>query len=251
MQTPASSQPRPATSSSLQRRSASRRTKPTARPRRWHGDFRTILNIVRSGQIGKVFRIDAATSHYGNPGTWWRSSKAISGGAMYDWGADYCDWTLNLMSKRIDSVTGDFQKRKWHHSTNEDYCYALIRFEDGTTATLEQGNLAAIPRKGWRILGTDGGIENDGPGRDIRLLRHSEFDAGTNSMMSPPKSNWSGYYANVANHLIMDEPLIVTPEQARRAIGVIYQAEQSAAQGGKPLPIPGEENYTPDYIIPW
>ncbi len=218
--------------------------------RRWDGDFRTMLRAVRTGKIGEVFRIDAASAKYQKPGTWWRSNKAISGGEMYDWGAHYCDWLLNLRPKRIESIVGDYQKRKWHDVTNEDYTYALIRFEDGTTATLEQGSLAAIQRHGFRILGTEGGISNGGPGGDL-TIRTPGVKGMDETHVPVMPSVWDSYYANVANHLIMGEELVVTAEQARRAIGVIHLAEQSAAQGGKPLALPGEDSFEPNYLWPW
>jgi predicted dehydrogenase len=219
--------------------------------RRWDGDFLVMLKQIREGKIGEVFRIDASLASFGRPGTWWRSSKEISGGVMYDWGAHYCDWTLNLMNKPIASVTGDFQKRRWHHVTNEDYTYALVRFADGSTATLEQGSLAAISRNGFRILGTHGGMTNAGPGQDVTL--RAEAPAGlADTLLKPLKIDGANrYYQNVGNHLIMGERLVVTPEQARRVIGVIHLAEQSAKQDGKPLPLPGEEHDEPDYLMPW
>ena len=218
--------------------------------RRWDGDFLAALHLIRQGAIGDVYHMDAGSASYGEPGTWWRSDKSISGGEMYDWGAHCCDWLLNLSNKRIKSVSGDFQKRKWHGSTNEDYTYALIRFEDDTTATLEQGNLAAIPRAGWRILGTDGGISSAEPGQDLTMVR---FDGDRRIETAVPacKSHRSGFHQNIGNHLIMGEGLVVTAEQARRVIGVIWLAEQSANQGGQPLPLPGEELYRPDYMLPW
>ncbi len=221
--------------------------------RRWDGDFRTMLRLIRAGRIGEVFRVDAASANYARPRPWWRSDKTRSGGAMFDWGAHYCDWVLNLLPKRIASVTGDFQKRRWHHVSNEDYTYALIRFEDDTTATLELGSLAAIERAGMRVLGTEGGITNAAPGETL-TLRTPAVDGAkglneTRVPIMPP--HWAAYYANVVNHLLLGEPLVVTPEQARRAIGVIALAEQSARQGGKPLPLPGEDTYEPDYIWPW
>ncbi len=219
--------------------------------RRWNGDFHTMLKMIRAGKIGEVFRIDAAMGGYAEPRTWWRSSKEISGGLMYDWGAHYMDWTLNFANKRIKSVTGDFQKRKWHHVTNEDFTYALVRFEDDTTATLEQNTLNSVPKgNGWRVLGTEGGLANDGPGGEITWV-HFEQGQRVEGRMPVPKSSWAAYYANVGNHLIMDERLVVTPEQARRAIGVIYLAEQSAKKGGEPLELPGEADFEPNYMIPW
>jgi len=154
------------------------------------------------------------------------------------------------MNKRIESVTGDYQKRKWHAHTNEDYTYALIRFEDGTTATLEQGSLVAMPRNGWRILGTEGAIGNDGPHQDISLVTFAHGKR-IESQLTGQAVVENGFYHNIGNHLLMGERLVVTPEQARRTIGVIWLAEQSAMQGGVPLPLPGEDIYEPDYILPW
>lgn len=218
--------------------------------RRWDGDFLDILTRVRAGAIGDVFHIDAASAGWSMPRQWWRSSKQISGGILYDWGAHYMDWTLNLMPKRIESVSGNLQKRFWHNSTNEDFGRVTVRFEDGTTATLEQGSVAAIRRHGWRILGTAGAMSNENPGGDITLVQH-QGQSSQSAIIKPQRSNWTGFYKNVGNHLIMDEPLIVTGAQARRAIAVLELAGKSSAQGGKPLPLPGEEHFNPDYIIPW
>lgn len=219
--------------------------------RRWDGDYRLILELVRSGVIGEVYRIDAATAGFGRPGAWWRSNKSISGGVLYDWGAHFMDWTLGLINQPITSVTGDVQNRRWHHVTNEDYAYALIRFANGATATLEQGSLAAARRDAWRILGTHGAITSPGAGKEITLIREESTGQTSTATLTPPAADWNAYYANVGNHLLLDEPLIVTPQQARRAIGVLELAERSAAQGGQPLPLPGEQTYKADYLLPW
>jgi len=218
--------------------------------RRWNGDFLQLLTQVRAGAIGQVFRIDAASGGYAAPRAWWRSSKEISGGAMYDWGAHFMDWTLNLTNKRIKTVAGDFQKRKWHQMTNEDYTYALVRFEDDSTATLEQGQLVATPRDPWRVLGTDGGIRATGLNKPLEMV---QFDGPTRveSAVPPLPGREHEFYANIGNHLIAGERLVVTAQQARRVIAAIHLAEQSAAQGGVPLEMPGEADYEPDYIMPW
>ncbi|MFA9477992.1 Gfo/Idh/MocA family oxidoreductase [Phycisphaerales bacterium AB-hyl4] len=218
--------------------------------RRWDGDFQQLLTVVRNGEIGDVFHIDAATGGYNMPRDWWRASKAMSGGVLYDWGAHYVDWLLNLMPKRIASVSGNLQKRYWHNTTNEDFAQVHIRFEDDTTATLEQGDIVAVRRHGWRILGTTGGLSNAKAGGEITMVKQ---DAGIRreSSLTPWPSRWDNYYQNIANHLIMSEPLIVTAEQARRVSGVLHLAEQSSNEGGKPMPLPGEAEFTPDYRFPW
>jgi hypothetical protein len=49
------------------------------------------------------------------------------------------------------------------------------------------------------------------------------------------------YYRTVADHLLLGEPLAVTPEQARRVIGVIEAGLLSSAKGASVPPPPGCE----------
>ena len=55
------------------------------------------------------------------------------------------------------------------------------------------------------------------------------------------KSDWDGYYRNVADHLILGEPLAVTPESARKVIAVLSLCEESSKRGGVPVPVPFEQ----------
>ncbi len=210
--------------------------------RRWDGDFVTIRNLVESGVIGEVFHIECAFGNYQEPRVdWWRSYKETSGGAFYDWGAHFVDWILNLMPHRIESVSGDFKKLKWPQVSNEDYSNAYIRFEGGRSAFVEQGSVNAIDKPRWRILGTKGGIEKrDWDWENKQGLRLVTFqnEQRVESIVPTLKSSWDGFYRNIANHLLLGEPLAVTPESARDVIAVLSLAEQSSQQGGIPLPLP-------------
>ena len=217
--------------------------------RRWDGDFRQMLSLIKAGEIGDIFHADAATGGWGMPNNWWRASKPVSGGVLYDWGAHYVDWLLNFIPRRIESVSAVLHKHTWHNTSNEDYALVTLRFEGGISATLEQGQLVSVPRAGWRILGTKGGLSNEGPGGEVTLTKHAHGSRGQ-AKLDKWEPNWHSYYQNVINHLIMDEPLIVTADQARRTIAIFDLAEKSHAQGGTPLPVPGEESYEPDYRWP-
>ncbi len=217
--------------------------------RRWDGDFRQMLSLIKAGEIGDVFHADAATGGWHMPNNWWRASKPVSGGVLYDWGAHYVDWLLNFIPKRIESVSGILHKNTWHNTSNEDYALVTIRFEGGVSATLEQGQRVAVPRAGWRILGTEGGLSNDGPGGQVTLTKHAHGSRGE-AKLDKWEPNWNSYYQNVANHLIMDEPLIVTAHQARRTIAIFDLAEKSHAQGGAPLLVPGEDSFELGYRWP-
>jgi scyllo-inositol 2-dehydrogenase (NADP+) len=206
--------------------------------RRWDGDYMAIKDIIARGLVGDVFQIEACMGGYGHPSYWWRSDKRISGGAFYDWGAHVVDWVLGLVPAKLCEVSGYFQpKRVWHDVTNEDHCSAAVRFANGCSAHIELSHLAAIRKPRWRILGTKGGmLDKDDGSNVIQVISHKDglrIDAQVPYM----KSDWHAYYRNVADHLLLDEPLAVTPESARRVIGLIQTAEAST-RAGKALPPP-------------
>ncbi len=207
--------------------------------RRWDGDFCTIRRMIREGLIGEVFEIGCGFAEYHKPGLWWRADKAISGGNLYDWGAHFTDWVLQLMPEKISSIQGFFQKKVWAQATNEDHTQAIIRFANGAMADLVFSSLSAATRPRWRILGTKGAILDD---RSIKdgcqvmtyengqiVRREVKWDAGISDE----------YYHNIADHLMLGDELMIKPEEARRIISVIEYAERSS-KAGKAMPIPGE-----------
>ncbi|MHB1458673.1 MAG: Gfo/Idh/MocA family protein, partial [Armatimonadota bacterium] len=209
--------------------------------RRWDGDYLSIRDMIDRGLIGDIFHIEAGGGGYGHPGFWWRSDKEISGGTMYDWGAHFLDWILNMVPSKVTQVMGDFQKRVWNSVTNEDHGQAYIRFENGVTADYMTSSIAAISRPKWTILGTKGAIQSDWD-EMIHLVSYAsgiKLDSKTKSSL--PGYGCTQYYRNVADHLLMDEELAVKPEQARRVIGVIDAAQRSSEQGVSVPPAEGCE----------
>ena len=208
--------------------------------RRWDADYLAIKDIIAKGLLGDVFQIEAYMGDYKHPGYWWRSHKPVSGGAIYDWGAHFVDWMLNLMQPHaMESVNGFFTKSVWHDVTNEDHCRASIRFAGNRTASLEISSLAAVHKPKWRILGTKGGLTS-GWEPPIKV---TTYVSGREEKRELPfiEGSWNDYYLGVADHLRDGEPLHVTPESARRVIAVLNLAE-IAAKTGQPQPVPFEKN---------
>lgn len=206
--------------------------------RRWDGDYMTIRHIIKQGLIGEPFQIEVCMGHYGHPSHWWRSDKKISGGAFYDWGAHIVDWVLNLVPAKLTEVSGYFQeKRVWHDVTNEDHCKTALRFENGCCALIELSSLAAVKKNRWRILGTLGGLLDLGDGK-FQVVSHRDGIAMI-AEVAYMESDWEAYHRNVVDHLMFDEPLEVTPESARRVIGVIEQAGKSSRTGHALPPVRG------------
>lgn len=207
--------------------------------RRWDGDFCTIRRMIRQGLIGEVFEISCGFADYQKPGRWWRSDKAISGGNLYDWGAHFTDWVLQLIPEKIASIQGFFQKKVWAQATNEDHTQAIIRFANGAMADIVFSSISAAPRPRWRILGTAGAILDD---RTVE--KGCQVMTYENGQIVQRQVKWDAgisdeYYHNIADHLLLGDELMIKPQEARRIISVIEYAERSS-KAGTSMPIPGE-----------
>jgi predicted dehydrogenase/type 1 glutamine amidotransferase len=208
--------------------------------RHWDPEILTLRSIVESGAIGPLFAIECNMVGYGNPGQAWRSQKEISGGLLYDMGAHQIEKILQLVPwqdgrgkpiNRRATLHGNFLKRVWYASSNEDYCRAYVRFDSGLEAQLIQSNISAAPRPLWTVLGTRGAVVIDG--WDGAATVTSIGDDGRQSATQvPPMSGvgWRGYYKNVADHLLSGAPLQITAQWARATIQCLEGCETAARE---------------------
>lgn len=205
--------------------------------RRWDGDFMLLRDLIcKEKLIGRVFRIEAGFAGYGKARDWWRADKKISGGAIYDWGAHFTDWILNLVPDEIDWVSGyQVKNREWAKDySNEDHSEYTLQFKGGCQATLVISNLAMASRPRWRILGEQGSIEDVGGGEFVvkALINGRQMETRVKAY----ESSWDAYYENVCRHLQGRARLVITPESAARVIGVLEAANLSALRrGGQPV----------------
>ncbi len=204
--------------------------------RHWDGCILNALRHIRSGAIGEVVRVDVHMGRWGKPRDWWRSSRSISGGILYDWGVHLLEYTLQIVDADIAEVSGYVRsgvwapRTAWKNDTIEDEGMIVVRYASGAWSTLLVTSLDCAPRPGWvHVTGTHGSFEFDGqgwtlttpaPGGRFRVLK------GRN-----PASQWRRFYANVAAHLQRGEKLVITAEWARRPIHIIDLACRSAAKG--------------------
>ena len=94
--------------------------------RHWDGCILRATREIAKGVIGDVVRIEAHMGAHARPGEWWRSSKSISGGVLYDWGVHLLEYGLQILRADITEVSG-FAKTgvwaeatPWGADTNED-----------------------------------------------------------------------------------------------------------------------------------
>ncbi|MCG3149437.1 MAG: scyllo-inositol 2-dehydrogenase (NADP(+)) IolW [Verrucomicrobiae bacterium] len=203
--------------------------------RHWDGRAQqAVKDVVTNRCIGDIVRIEAHMGSRNKPGDWWRTSKSISGGILYDWGVHLLEYSLQLVRSEIVEVTG-FAKygfwgpqTKWKNDANEDEGFAVVRFKNGVVLTLCITQLDSNPKRGWvELVGTQGNYIIDGP-ENTHILRDGNRTTSTTS--KHPDEGWK-FYQNIADHLTKGERLVITGEWARRPIHILDLANQSAKKG--------------------
>ncbi|MEO1237820.1 MAG: Gfo/Idh/MocA family oxidoreductase, partial [Planctomycetota bacterium] len=214
----------------------------TYHTRHWDGWIvRAVREVVDKKTIGDVFKIDAHMGAYYMPQPWWRTSRSISGGVLYDWGVHLLEYCLQIIDADVTEVTGfathgywESQVPKdfpWIGDMNDDEASAVVRFGNGAHVNLSVSHLRADPPADFlTIHGTKGSYGISNPQWTLRKPnRKGEIVAKTGKH---PRSRGADiYYQNIADHLTGQADLIITPEWARRPIHILDLAARSAKAG--------------------
>jgi predicted dehydrogenase/type 1 glutamine amidotransferase len=212
--------------------------------RRWDPDYLALREVVRSGRIGDVFYMESFIGGYDHPCDFWHSDEAISGGMIYDWGSHYFDWILQLIPNQVRTISANAHKLVWHDVTNSDQVRVDLTFEGGAQATFLQSDIASARKPKWYVLGTRGAavgewqdevVPADFPAR-VKVFRPGDGGSHEEVLHLSPRDD-GGFYRNLADHLAWDEPLAVTPNEARRTVAVMETATQSIARGGAQIEV--------------
>jgi scyllo-inositol 2-dehydrogenase (NADP+) len=195
--------------------------------RHWDANILTIMKHLH--KIGRPFRWESFAGGYNKPREWWRSNKKISGGAIFDWGAHFMEWMLQVMQYEMTEISGHGVKEVWMHATNEDEMEAVVRFKGNAVASHQESFIAAAGKPAIRICGTKGAIVAS----NASVTIHTQAEDGSNVATTVPmeKRAHENFYRNIHDHLTKGAPLIITPEHARRVIQILDYACRSAKTG--------------------
>jgi predicted dehydrogenase len=208
--------------------------------RHWDGWIvRARREIVDKGVIGDVHRVELRNGGYGMPRQWWRSSKSVSGGVLYDWGVHLLEYALQLVPSDIVEVAGFHvcgywsekmpKKHPWKNDCNEDEAAAVVRFANGARIDLTATSIGANPERNYMLeaYGTKGSYLLNGK----QWVTHTVNRQGKlveKSGEHPRSGGGRIYYRNIADYLTGKADLIITPQWARRPIHILDLAGRSA-----------------------
>ena len=207
--------------------------------RHWDGCIlRAVEEVRRKGVIGDVFRIEAHMGGYHKPGDWWRSSRTVSGGILYDWGVHLLEYSLQLLQGKLTEVSGFAHAGFWapqtpyKDDTIEDEGHLVARFDSGQWLELTMSSLDSFPkgreRKWVEVTGTKGTYLFEG--RTWKTVMQDQGERVEREGENPPGTGHL-FYENLAAALLGKADLVITAEWARRPIHILDLAVRSAKEG--------------------
>ena len=118
--------------------------------RRWDVDYLAMKNVIESGEIGEVIRIESRIHGSRGIPSDWRCHKPQGGGMILDWGVHLIDQMLMLIPDKIVKVQCDVT----NITTDEvDDGFRLnLYFESGKTAYVEVGTFNFLPLPRFYML---------------------------------------------------------------------------------------------------
>ncbi len=224
--------------------------------RRWDADFLAVRRAVDAGLLGDLFNVETFVGGFDHPCRAWHSDVAVSGGAVYDWGSHHVDWILQLLGSAPARVTTFGHKRVWHDVTNLDQLRLHLSWDDGREAEFFQSDIAAVRRPKFYVQGTAGTLvgayrplafERIEPGRgyvvdephhaeapaDLTLARYESGYGLTSTQLPLAPEQRFAFHANLADHLLLGEPIAVTAHSVRSVVAVLEASQQSSDDGGR------------------
>jgi scyllo-inositol 2-dehydrogenase (NADP+) len=224
--------------------------------RRWDGDYLTVKQALAEGLLGQPYLFQTAIMRYGGPRRW-RASRAESGGILYDWPAHLLDQALQLVPAEVESVHCRLVERGHWQSDIGNYARLTLHFSNGVLYDIEIGNLAALDKPRWYVVGDLGALVKYGLDPQENALRARDLDAAVEDpanraqlcslvngemnkiVLETVKGSWTSYYQNISDVLNRGAELAVKPEEVYRAM-CVYDAAMRSVESGQVIKVERE-----------
>jgi len=220
--------------------------------RRYDGDFQTVLQIVRSGQLGRVVSFEANYDRYRpqlKSGAW-REANRPGAGIFFDIGPHLIDYAVTLFGMP-EAVTADIRIQR-EGAVVDDTFDVAFHYEGGLRADLRSSILAVVPRPHLAVRGTRGSFVKQTVDPQELNLRHGKIPA-EGPWGAEPEQDWGiltlvdgteltqrrvpsidcdyrVFYANLRDALLGSAALLVTPEYALDIMHLLELCRQSSAE---------------------
>ena len=132
--------------------------------RRWDCDFLTVEELIDTGKVGTVTRLESRYERYRpvpKPGNWRETTQVESGGGLlFDLGSHLIDQALHLFGNPV-SIYAEMKTRRSGVFADDD-TFVALQFDNDVCAHLWVSLLAKTAGPRFRLLGSTGAYEKWG-----------------------------------------------------------------------------------------
>ncbi len=214
--------------------------------RRWDGDFLTVADLVRSGDLGTIRRFESRFDRWtpDSPHNWRDGAAAAGGGVMLDLGSHLVDQALQLLgpARTVYAELGRTDSRR----QSDDHFFISLGHASGAVSHLFGDALEGSPALRFHVSGSRGSYVKHGKDIQEERLFADELPIPGCSGIEPPErwgeirrgddaepvttrcGDWTRFYAGLVAHIRDDAPLPVTVDEAIYVATVLDAARQSA-----------------------
>jgi predicted dehydrogenase len=226
--------------------------------RRWDGDYLTVAQIVASGSIGVVTRLESRIERWqteANPSAWRQESEHdAAGGLLYDLGSHLVDQAIQLFGRPLSIYAETLHRRPG--VTVDDDTFIALEHSGRVYSHLSVSAVAAIPAARFRLLGLDGAYTKDGLDIQEEQLRAGLrpdaagfgvepetrwgqiYGDGETRRYPTATGRWVDFYPRLADAIRYGGPPPVDPNDAVAVVEVLEAALSSARTGSIALSEP-------------
>ncbi len=231
--------------------------------RRWDSDFLLLREMVESGRLGGLFRIESRFERFRpevNTKSWREEiSPEAGGGLLLDLGSHLIDQALVLLGPPLGVYAEIALARPG--AVADDDCFLALEFPGGARAHLWMSVLAPSIGPRWRAWGSRAALEVWGldpqeayiraggrpgdpgygqPDGSQRAVVTSGGEAGPGHEVELPAGRYADFYAGVAAAIRGEGPVPVPAQAGLDVLAVVEAARKSAATGTVVRPETGD-----------
>jgi len=213
---------------------------------RYLPDVAKLLEIVKSGVLGRLVLVRLAIHGFGR--RWdWQTLKKYGGGSLNNTGAHFVDVALLLFGPKEPDIFCRME-RILSLGDAEDHVKLLLFAEDSPMIDIEITKVCAYPQDRYLLMGTQGTLTGNSTKLQWKYFDPAELEPRTlDERPTPDRSynadtipwkeetwtapeDWTtpqaGFYTDLYKTLREGAPLSITPESVLRQIKIIEKCHE-------------------------